>query len=75
MSYTSSARRVGDQCGDTTYFIVDCPKRKKFDFSNKYNYANQNDSSNKGFNKKKNRFGDEKKKKSSRRSCFEHVLP
>jgi hypothetical protein len=63
------------ECGDTTHFIVDCPKRKKFDFSNKYNYANRNDSSNKGFNKKKIRFGDEKKKKSSRRSCFEHVLP
>jgi hypothetical protein len=28
------------ECGDTTHFIVDCPKRKKFDSSNKYNYAN-----------------------------------
>jgi hypothetical protein len=24
------------ECGDTTHFIVDCPKRKKFDSSNKY---------------------------------------
>jgi hypothetical protein len=28
------------ECGDTTHFIADCPKRKKFDSSNKYNYAN-----------------------------------
>jgi hypothetical protein len=26
------------ECGDTTHFITDCPKRKKFDSSNKYNY-------------------------------------
>jgi hypothetical protein len=51
------------ECGNTTHFITDCPKRKKFDSSNKYEYANQNDSSNKGDNKKKNRFRDEKKKK------------
>jgi hypothetical protein len=28
------------ECGDTTHFIVDCPKRKKLDSSNKYNYNN-----------------------------------
>jgi hypothetical protein len=28
------------KCGDTTHFIADCPKRKKFDSSNKYDYAN-----------------------------------
>jgi hypothetical protein len=28
------------ECGDTTHFITDCPKRKKFDSSNKYNYNN-----------------------------------
>jgi hypothetical protein len=28
------------ECGDTTHFIADCPKRKKFDSSNKYNYNN-----------------------------------
>jgi hypothetical protein len=50
------------ECGDTTHFIADCPKRKKFD-SNKYNYNNQNDSSDKGKGKKKYRFGDKKKKK------------
>jgi hypothetical protein len=49
-------------CGDTTYFIADCPKRKKFDSSNKYNYNNRNDSSDKGEGKKKYRFGDKKKK-------------
>jgi hypothetical protein len=38
------------ECGDTTYFIADCPKRKKYDYSNKNNY------------KKKNRFEDKKKK-------------
>jgi hypothetical protein len=51
------------ECSDTTHFITDCPKRKKFDSSNKYNYNNQNDSSDKGDNKKKYRFGDKKKKK------------
>jgi hypothetical protein len=28
------------ECGDTTHFIADCPKRKKFNSSNKYNYNN-----------------------------------
>jgi hypothetical protein len=50
------------QCGDTTHFITDCPKRKKFDSSNKYNYNKRNDSSDKGEGKKKYRFGDKKKK-------------
>jgi hypothetical protein len=50
------------ECGDTTHFIIDCPKRKKFDSSNMYDYANQNDSSKKGYNKKKNRFADNSKK-------------
>jgi hypothetical protein len=51
------------KCGDTTHFIADCPKRKKVDSSNKYNYNNRNDSSDKGEGKKKYRFGDKKKKK------------
>jgi hypothetical protein len=51
------------ECGDTTHFIAVCPKRKKFDSSNKYNYNNWNDSSNKGEGKKKYRFRDKKKKK------------
>jgi hypothetical protein len=53
------------ECGDTTHFIVDCPKRKKLDSSNKYNYNNnnQNDSNDKDVDKKKYRFGDKKKKK------------
>jgi hypothetical protein len=51
------------ECGNTTHFIADCPKRKKFDSSNKYNYNNRNDSSDKGGGKKKCRFGDKKKKK------------
>jgi hypothetical protein len=50
-------------CGDTTHFITDCPKRKKFDSSNKYDYTNQNNSSNKGNNKKKCRFRDKKRMK------------
>jgi hypothetical protein len=36
------------ECGDTTHFISDCPKRKKYDYSNKNDY------------KKKNRLGDKK---------------
>jgi hypothetical protein len=50
------------ECDDTTHFITDCPKRKKFNSSNKYDYANQNDYNNKGDNNKKNRFGDNNKK-------------
>jgi hypothetical protein len=34
------------ECGDTTHFIADCPKRKNLDSSNEYNYSNRNDSSN-----------------------------
>jgi hypothetical protein len=30
------------ECDDTTHFITDCPKRKKLDSSNKYNYNNNN---------------------------------
>jgi hypothetical protein len=51
------------ECGDTTYFIADCPKRKKLDFSsNKYDYTKRNDY-NKGNDKKKYHFRDKKKKK------------
>jgi hypothetical protein len=50
------------ECGDTTHIIADCPKRKKFDSSNKYNYNNRNDSSDKGEGKKYH-FRDKKKKK------------
>jgi hypothetical protein len=50
------------ECGGTTHFIVDCPKRKKLDSSNKYDYTKQNDYS-KGDDKKEYRFGDKKKKK------------
>jgi hypothetical protein len=50
------------ECSDTTHFIADCPKRKKLDSSNKGNYNNRNDSSDKGEGKKKYRFGDKKKK-------------
>jgi hypothetical protein len=50
------------ECSDTTHFIINCPKRKKFDSSNKYDYTNRNDSSNKGDYKKKYRFRDKKKK-------------
>jgi hypothetical protein len=50
------------ECGDTTHFIADSPKRKKFISSNKYNHNNQNDSSDKGEGKKRYRFGGKKKK-------------
>jgi hypothetical protein len=49
------------ECGDTTHFITDCPKRKKLDSSsNKYEYTKRNDYS-KGDDKKKYRFRDKKK--------------
>jgi hypothetical protein len=50
------------ECGDTTHFIIDCLKRKMSDSSNKYDYTNWNDYRNKGDHKKKNLFGDKKKK-------------
>jgi hypothetical protein len=55
--------RICVEWSDTTHFIADYPKRKKLDSSNKYNYTNQNDSSNKGDDKKKYCFGEKKKKK------------
>jgi hypothetical protein len=55
------------ECGNTTHFITDCPKRKKFDSSNKYNYNNRNDSSDKGEGKKKYCFRDKKKKKKKKK--------
>jgi hypothetical protein len=64
------SRRGFFECGDTTHFIADCPKRKKFD-STKYDYTNRNDSSNKGDNKK----NETRRRRSSRRSCLERVLP
>jgi hypothetical protein len=51
------------ECGDITHFIADYPKRKKLDYSNKYNYNNRNYSSDKGEGNKKYRFGDNNKKK------------
>jgi hypothetical protein len=51
------------ECGDTTDFIADYPKRKKLDSSsNKYDYTKRNNYS-KGDDKKKYRFEDKKKKK------------
>jgi hypothetical protein len=55
------------ECGDTTHFIADYPKRKKLDSSNKYDYTNKNDYSNKGDNKKKNCFRYKKK--------FQKIMP
>jgi hypothetical protein len=46
------------KCGDTAHFITDCPKRKKFDSTNMYNYNNRNDSSDKDEGKKKYCFRD-----------------
>jgi hypothetical protein len=46
--------------GDTIHFIADCPKSKKLNSSNKYDYTNRNDYI-KG-DDKKNRFRDKKKK-------------
>jgi hypothetical protein len=50
---------------DTIHFIADCPKQKKFDSFNKYNYNNRNDSSDKCEGKKKYRFS--QKRRSSKR--------
>jgi hypothetical protein len=56
------SRRGCFECGHTTHFITDYPKRKKLDTSsNKYDYTKRNDY-NKGDDKKYH-FGDKKKKK------------
>jgi hypothetical protein len=55
------------KCGDTTHFIIDCPKRKKFDSSNKYNYNNQNDSSDKGEGKRSTASGIRRRRRRSSR--------
>jgi hypothetical protein len=54
MPYTSSAKRGGDHPG---------AKRKKLNSSNRYDYTNQNNFSNKGDNKNKYHFRDKRKKK------------
>jgi hypothetical protein len=50
------------ECDDSTHLIVDCPKRKKLDSSNKYDCTKRNDYS-KDDEKKKYHFRDKKKKK------------
>jgi hypothetical protein len=55
------SHRVCFKCGDTTHFIIDCPKRKKLDSSNKYDYTKWNNYG-KGDDKKKYHFTDKKKK-------------
>jgi hypothetical protein len=50
------------ECGDTTHFIADCPKRKKFESSNMYDYIKRNDYS-KGDDKNKYHFWDKKQTK------------
>jgi hypothetical protein len=62
------------ECGDTTHFIAECPKRKKFDSSNKYKYNNRNDSSDKDDDKKKCRFRDKKKKKKKKKKKFQKMV-
>jgi hypothetical protein len=49
------------ECGDSTRFIADCPKKKKLNSSNKYDYTKRNDYS-KDVEKKKHHIGDKKKK-------------
>jgi hypothetical protein len=50
------------ECSDTTHFIAGCPKRKKINSSNKYDYIKRHDYS-RGDDKKKYHVGDKKKKK------------
>jgi hypothetical protein len=63
------------ECGDTTHFITDCPKRKKLNSSsNKYNYTKRNHY-NKGNDKRKYRFGDkQKKKKKKKKKKFQKMM-
>jgi hypothetical protein len=59
------------ECGNTTHFITDCPKRKNIDSSsNKYDYIKRNDYSNDD-DKKKHQSREKKKKfqKKMSRAC------
>jgi hypothetical protein len=58
------------ECDDTTHLIADCPKRKKLDSSNKYNY----DSSDKSNDKKKYGFGDKKKNHFRDKKKFQKIM-
>jgi hypothetical protein len=53
------------KCGDTTHFIADCSKRKKLDSSNKMTTTMAT----------RRRTASGIRRRSSRRSCPEHVLP
>jgi hypothetical protein len=50
------------ECGDTTHFIANCPKRKKLDTSS-IKYDDKENDYSKGDDKEKYHFGDKKKKK------------
>jgi hypothetical protein len=68
------SRRGCFECSDTTHFITDCPKRKKFDSSNKYDYANRNDSSKVTRATTRRTASETTRRRSFRRSCPKHVL-
>jgi hypothetical protein len=63
------------ECGDTTHFITDCPKRKKLDSSNKYSNNNRNNSTLRAMTRRSTASETTTTTRSSRRSCPEHVLP
>jgi hypothetical protein len=66
------------ECSDTTHFIADCPKRKKLDSSNKYDYTNRNDSATRVTTKRSTTSETKRKRRrrrSFRKSCPERVLP
>jgi hypothetical protein len=80
--FRKERRRTPRACfkyGDITHFIADCPKRKKLDSSNKYDYAKWNDYSNKATTKRRTASETTTttttRRRSFRRTCLEHVLP
>jgi hypothetical protein len=60
---------------DTTHFIADCPKRKKFDSFNKYDYTNRMTIATRATTRRRTASGTTTTRRSSRRSYPEHVLP
>jgi hypothetical protein len=79
---TSSARRGGDllggyfECVDTSHFIADCPKRKKLDSSSPPTSMTTPSGMTTAWEttRRSTALGT-RRRRNSRRSCPEHVLP
>jgi hypothetical protein len=64
------------KCGDTTHFIVDCPKRKKFDSSNNTTTPTEMTPTTRAATRRVTALETRRRRRRIfRRSCSEHVFP